>query len=152
MCNNKLNVVMNLQQKQISCNIKLKSVMEMEFFFIPLPPYIKRGSILFKITSLSFTLFIFFAHHREATYFSSHLFHFFSPHLLYFILILYWVRFYSFKSNLLVLILGNYREVPAVSWVTCAINYGRIVITHTSGSQFFSCFKSYFTTIVRTYG
>ena len=97
--------------------------MEMEKIF-DFFPYIKRGFILFKITSLSFTLFIFFTHHSEASYFSSNFFHFLSPHLLYFNFILGSIGYYSFKSNLLVLILKNYQEDYVVSYGTCAIHRG----------------------------
>jgi len=72
--------------------------MEMENIFASYP-YIKRGSILSKNTSLSFTLFIFFTHNREASFLLS-FFHFLSPHLLYFILIfiLGSIGYYSFKE------------------------------------------------------
>jgi len=37
------------------------------------------------------------------------------------------IVFYSFKSKLLVLILGNFQKVPIVSWGTCTIHHGQVL-------------------------
>ena len=78
--------------------------------------------------------------------------------LIYFILIIIIflgsIGYYSFKGNLLVLMIGNYREVPVVSWGTRNIPwispYGQWLLTLQETN--FVRVKAYFTTIVRTYG